>query len=111
MYQLGQAFGGLIIPPFSESFGRRHLYIWSSAIFSVFCLIAGVVPSIAGVFVGRFVAGFASAVPSVVIAGSVEDMFNSRRRVWLVLAWNSFSTAALVIGPIYGTYIGMNCGW
>ncbi|KAI9699244.1 MAG: hypothetical protein M1820_007216 [Bogoriella megaspora] len=111
MYQIGQAFGGLLIPPFSESFGRRNPYILSSAIFAIFCLITGVVPSLAGAFVGRFIAGFASAVPSVVIAGSVEDIFNSRRRVWLVLVWNGLATAGLIFGPIYGVYIESKYGW
>ncbi|KAI9663138.1 MAG: hypothetical protein M1821_008186 [Bathelium mastoideum] len=111
IYQLGQALGGLVMPPFSESFGRRSPYIWSSAVFAVSCVITGAVPSVAGVFIGRFIMGFASATPSVVIAGSVEDMYNSRRRVWLVLAWNAVSTSALIIGPIYGTYIEYACGW
>ncbi|KAK3614367.1 hypothetical protein LTR56_027299 [Elasticomyces elasticus] len=63
------------------------------------------------VYIGRFVTGFASAVPSVVLAGSVEDLFNSRSRVWLVLLWNSLATAGLIFGPIFGVYISSCLGW
>ena len=111
MYQLGQALGGLIVPPVSETFGRRKPYIVSGAVFAVACLLVGLVPSLVGVYTGRFVSGFASAVPSVVLAGSVEDLFNSRSRVWLVLLWNSLATAGLIFGPIFGVYISLTLGW
>jgi MFS family permease len=99
------------MPPFSESFGRRKPYIYSCAAFSIGSLIAGVVPSIAGVFVGRFISGFASSVPSVVIAGSIQDMYASTHRIWMILVWNSSTTLALIVGPIYGSYIAHAIGW
>lgn len=111
MYQLGQALGGLVVPPCSEAFGRKLPYLVSVVVFALFCLLIGVVPSVVMVYVSRFVTGFASAVPSVVLAGSVEDMFNARWRVWLILLWNALSTAGLVFGPIYGVYIAANSGW
>jgi len=111
MYQLGQALGGLIIPPCSETFGRRMPYIISGAIFALCCLLIGIVPSMAMIYLGRFVSGFASAVPSVVLAGSVEDLFNARSRVWLVLLWNSLATAGLIVGPIFGVYVSLSLGW
>jgi MFS family permease len=99
------------MPPFSESFGRRKPYIYSCAAFSIGSLLTGVVPSIAGVIIGRFICGFASAVPSVVIAGSIQDMYADTHRVWMVFVWNSSTTLALVLGPIYGSYIADSIGW
>ncbi|CCF47866.1 major facilitator superfamily transporter [Colletotrichum higginsianum] len=111
MYQLGQAVGGFLIPPFSELFGRRLPYLTSCAAFCVFSLLTGVVCSPAAVYVGRFVAGLASAVPSVVIAGSVEDMFNTKRRVWIIVLWNAGTTVGLCLGPIYAAHISEAVGW
>ncbi|CAI6339323.1 unnamed protein product [Periconia digitata] len=111
MYQLGQALGGFLIPPLSEILGRRMLYLVSCAAFSVFSLITGVVRSPGSVYIGRFVAGLASAVPSVVIAGSVEDIFNTRRRVWIIVLWNAGTTIGLCFGPIYAAYISEAAGW
>lgn len=79
--------------------------------YAISSLIVGVVPSVAGVFVGRLFSGFASSVPSVVLAGSIEDIFASKTRVWLILLWNSSTTLGLTIGPIYGSYIGEAVGW
>ncbi|TQN65720.1 putative transporter [Colletotrichum shisoi] len=110
-YQLGQAVGGFLIPPFSELFGRRLPYLTSCAAFCVFSLLTGVIRSPAAVYVGRFIAGLASAVPSVVIAGSVEDMFNTKRRVWIIVLWNAGTTVGLCLGPIYAAHISEAVGW
>lgn len=64
-----------------------------------------------GIFIGRFITGLASAVPSVVIAGSIEDIFNAERRVWIVLGWNVGTTVGLCMGPIYAAYIAAAVGW
>jgi MFS family permease len=55
--------------------------------------------------------GLASSVPSVVIAGSTEDMFNTKQRVWIVVLWNAGTTAGLCFGPIYAAYISEALGW
>jgi MFS family permease len=55
--------------------------------------------------------GFASAVPSVVIAGSITDMYTAKHRMWMTLVWNSSTTFGLILGPIYGSYIADVIGW
>ncbi|KAL5335039.1 hypothetical protein BJX70DRAFT_401926 [Aspergillus crustosus] len=95
LYLIGQAAGGVIFPATSETFGRKNLYLVSTGLYSAFCLIAGMVPSIAGVAVGRFLSGSVSAMPTIVAAGSLEDMFNSKARIWL------FSFHSATLPPTY----------
>lgn len=83
----------------------------SSLFFSLFCLAIPLGGHVATVYAGRFITGLASAVPSVVIAGSIEDLFNTRQRVWAVICWNSSTTIALCLGPIYATCIINSIGW
>ncbi|KXJ97225.1 major facilitator superfamily transporter [Microdochium bolleyi] len=111
MYQLGQAVGGYFIPPLSEIAGRWWPYFVSSLLFSVFCLVIPLGGHVATIYAGRFITGLASAVPSVVIAGSIEDLFNIRQRVWMVIIWNSSTTIALCLGPIYASYMIARVGW
>lgn len=110
-YGIGQAIGGLIMSPFSESLGRRNSYLFSASIYSISSLITGVVPSPAGVFIGRFLSGYASSVPSIVLAGSIEDLYTSRTRLWFLWLWNCCTSFGLCIGPIYGSYIVSSIGW
>ncbi|KAB8234273.1 major facilitator superfamily domain-containing protein [Aspergillus alliaceus] len=111
MYGMGQALGGLIMPPFSETHGRRVGYLLSAIVYSISSLLVGVVPSPVGMFVGRFLSGYASAVPSIVLAGSIEDLYTHRTRLWLIWLWNCSTTIGLCVGPIYGSYIVSSIGW
>jgi len=104
-YLIGQAIGGILLPPYSETFGRKTLYIITTLLYSIFCIVVGAVPSLAAVFVGRFVTGALSAVPTVVVAGSIEDMFDTKARIWIVFAWEVAGTLGLMIGPIMGAYV------
>lgn len=110
-YQFGQAFGGIVFPPYSEAFGRKSVYISSSLVYCIACAIVGFVPSISGAFVGRFISGFVSAVPSIVVSGSIEDMFDMQQRVWMIFIWACATTGGLLLGPVYGTYISYSLGW
>ncbi|KAK6822005.1 MFS multidrug transporter [Apiospora arundinis] len=87
---------------------------WSSLISTTFilsCIAIAAIPHWAAIWIGRFIGGFASAVPAVVTAGSVEDIFNTRTRIWIVVLWNGGSTAGLCFGPVYAAYIQAACGW
>lgn len=97
--------GGIIFPAWSEAFGRKKLYIVSTGLFSIFCLISGMSPSLTGVAISRFFAGFLSAIPAVVVAGSIEDMYNAKDRVWLIFMWAVVANMGLALGPIMSIYI------
>ena len=77
----------------------------------VTCIIATTVPSLAVIAIARFIAGVVSAVPSIVVAGSIEDIYNVHARVWLIFLWANVGLGALAIGPIYSTWISYTLGW
>lgn len=110
-YLLGQAVGGTFFPPFSEAFGRKFLYVASTISYCIFTVIVAAVPSLAVGGVCRFIAGVLSAIPAVVVAGSIEDMFNIRGRVWMIWIWALVGTAGLSLGPIFSTFVTLLLGW
>ncbi|KAL4876860.1 major facilitator superfamily domain-containing protein [Aspergillus karnatakaensis] len=111
MYGMGQALGGLVMPPFSEALGRRMSYLVSAAAFVIGCILVGVVSSPAGVFIGRFISGWAASVPAIVLAGSIEDQYTARPRLWMLWLWNCCTILGISAGPIYGSYIVDAIGW
>ncbi|KAE8349339.1 subtilisin-like protein [Aspergillus coremiiformis] len=111
VYLLGQGLGSIIFPPYSEAFGRKNLYILSTALYSISCAIVAAVPSISGVVVGRLFSGIFSAIPTTVVIGSIEDMFNSRDRVWVLCLWAIVANLGLVTGPILSTFIIADLHW
>lgn len=110
-FLLGQVVGSIVLSPWSETFGRKKLYIISSALSCICCVIVGVVPHIAAVIVGRVTAGLLSAIPYTVASGSTEDLFNSRERIWVIFGWTVASNCGLIIGPIMGTHIIAGLNW
>ncbi|KAL4804174.1 major facilitator superfamily domain-containing protein [Aspergillus unguis] len=111
MYGIGQAIGGVVMPPFSEALGRRVSYLISAGTYVVGAILTGVVPSSAGVFIGRFISGYSSAVPEIVLAGSIEDQYGRHPRIWFLWLWNCCTMTGLAVGPIYGSYISDAIGW
>ncbi|PLN76058.1 MFS general substrate transporter [Aspergillus taichungensis] len=111
LYLLGQGFGAIAFPPYSEAFGRRKLYVVSTALYGISCAIVAAVPSLAGVVVGRFISGVLSAIPTTVVIGSIEDLFNARDRVWVIYCWAMVANMGMLLGPIFSTYITAELGW
>jgi MFS family permease len=110
-YLIGQGIGGVFFPPYSESFGRKSLYVVSTLGYCVFCAITAAVPSLGVIIFARFAMGLLSAIPTIVVAGSMEDLFNIHARVWMIFIWAMSGNVAVCIGPIYSTYIAYGVGW
>ncbi|KAL5052175.1 hypothetical protein BDW71DRAFT_193582 [Aspergillus fruticulosus] len=110
-YALAQAFGNVVFPPYSEAFGRKKLYIVSTVLFSGFSVTIAAVHSLGAMVAGRTLTGLVSAVPTVIITGSIEDMFNARDRIWLVFAYMVVANFAVAMGPVMSGYITAHLGW
>lgn len=108
---LGQGLGSIVFPPYSEAFGRKNLYVLSTALYSISCAIVAAVPSLSGVVIGRLFSGIVSAIPTTVVIGSIEDMFNARDRVWVLCLWAIVANLGLVTGPILSTFIVADLNW
>jgi hypothetical protein len=74
-------------------------------------MVAALPNHISGVIIGRLFSGVLSAVPSVVVGGSIEDMWSPRARIWAVQAWVASSIIALSIAPVFATAVSRTFGW
>ncbi|KAH0030845.1 MFS general substrate transporter, partial [Aureobasidium melanogenum] len=112
LYLLGQALGSLVLPPFTETSGRRPSYITGCALYSISNIVVAAPNHIAGVVVGRFLSGFVSALPSTVACGSLEDMWDARARIWALNVYIIFAVISLGVGPPVATYLATSpIGW
>ena len=69
------------------------------------------VPSLIALGMGRFITGFLSGIPTVIVAGSIEDMFTSGNRIWLIFLWAVAANVGIIVGPVMGVYIADGLGW
>lgn len=87
------------------------MYIWSSGLSAICCMVIGLVRPMPVIIVMRIVAGLLSAIPYTIIGGSIEDMFNSRGRIWAMYYWTIASNIGLVIGPILSSFVIAALDW
>ncbi|OKP13885.1 hypothetical protein PENSUB_460 [Penicillium subrubescens] len=87
------------------------MYIFSSGLSCVCCLVIGFSQSLTGAVIMRSLAGLLSAVPSTIVGGSIEDMFNSQARIWVVFFWTVASNIGLIVGPIMSSHIIELLNW
>ncbi|KAJ6083026.1 hypothetical protein N7467_007161 [Penicillium canescens] len=111
IFLLGQVLGTIVFPPWSESFGRKKMYIFSSGLSAICCMIIGLVHPISAIIVVRIVAGMLSAIPYTIIGGTIEDMFNAHARIWAMFYWTIASNIGLILGPIMSSYIIAGLDW
>lgn len=111
LFLLGQSVGNVVFPPWTESFGRKKLYIISGLLSCVCCVVIGVVRSLPAAIVMRVLAGLLSAVPGTIVGGSIEDIFNAQARIWVVYFWTVASNIGLIVGPIMSSHIIELLNW
>lgn len=112
IYLAGQAIGSLLFPPLAESFGGRTIYLTSTAGFAVFCLLIAVWPILPVVVVCRFFTGLFSAMPAVVAAGSIENMWDMTSRTFVIHIWIASAVVGLSFGPPVATFVSLSpFGW
>lgn len=87
------------------------MYIFSSGLSAICCMIIGLVRPLPVIIIMRIVAGLLSAIPFTIIGGSIEDMFNSQARIWAMYYWTIASNIGLVLGPIMSSYIIAALDW
>lgn len=110
-FLLGQSLGNIVLPPWSESFGRKKIYITSSGISCICSVVIGFLHSLPGAIIMRILAGFFSAVPGTVVGGTIEDLFDTRARIWVVFFWTVASNIGLIVGPIMSSFIIEALDW
>ncbi|KAK2049991.1 major facilitator superfamily transporter [Colletotrichum somersetense] len=110
-YLIGQAVGGVFLPPWTESFGRKKPYIFSAAVYSLSCIMVAAWPTIPGIVIGRVLGGFLSAIPTIVAAGSIEDLWDTQERVWWVFYWAMVANIGLLAGGAISDLIMSYVHW
>ncbi|KAK4611802.1 Major facilitator superfamily multidrug transporter mdrA [Fulvia fulva] len=112
LYLLGQSVGGLIFPPIAETFGGRTIYVAATGAFAISCMLMGASPTLPAVIIGRTLSGVFSALPTIVAVGSIENMWNSKGRIWVIQIWVVVAIFALALGPPIAVYISeTTAGW
>ncbi|CAF9904453.1 MAG: hypothetical protein ALECFALPRED_008561 [Alectoria fallacina] len=103
--------GPLILAPFSETFGRRKLYLVCFSIFALLQIPTALSPNVGSLIGVRTISGFFGSVGIANGGGTISDMFHPSERAG-VFGWYLLGPLlGLTLGPLFGGIIVQNLGW
>lgn len=110
-YLVGMAAGALCLAPLSEIYGRRPVFLISTAIFLVLIIPCALATSLITIVVVRFFAGFCGAASMTVSRASVVEVVSDEHRGLAASIWSAGPTNGPVFGPILGGFVFQYLGW
>ena len=96
---------------FSETWGRRSIYITSFALFILWSVLSAIANSVAMLVVTRMLAGGAAASVQAVGAGTVADLFEPRERGRAMGLFYLGPLCGPLLAPILGGIVGEAWDW
>ncbi|OCT53810.1 putative transporter [Cladophialophora carrionii] len=104
-------FGPLVWAPLSEDFGRRTLYIFCFAVFTVLQAASAVSPNIGSLIAMRTVSGFFGSVGLANGGGTINDMYEPSQRAGIFGWYLLGPLLGPTLGPLFGGVIVTRLGW
>ena len=111
LYMLSMAIFPLWWSSFSETLGRRTIYLVSFAMFVVFGVLSAVSKNIAMLIVMRMLSGGAAASVQAVGAGTIADLWESFERGRAMGYFYLGPLLGPLLAPIVGGALGEALGW
>ncbi|KAK3989282.1 hypothetical protein QBC44DRAFT_87936 [Cladorrhinum sp. PSN332] len=111
MYMLAMSIGPLWWSSFSETLGRRTIYIISFTLFVIFSVLSAVSVNIAMLIVMRILGGGASASVQAVGAGTIADIWEPAERGKAMGIFYLGPLIGPLCSPIIGGALSLAFGW
>lgn len=111
MYMLSMSIFPLWWSSFSETLGRRTIYVTSFALFLVFNVLAAVSTSIGMFIVMRILSGGAAASVQAVGAGTIADVWEVKERGKAMGMFYLGPLCGPLLSPILGGVLAQTLGW
>ena len=104
-------FAQLLFGPMSDRFGRRPVFLWSIALFSLASVACAFAKSIDQLLLARVLQGFFAAAEAVICLAVFKDLFTEQEQVKGFAIYGSAIALTPAIAPILGGYIHIYLGW
>lgn len=111
LYMLSMAIFPLWWSSFSETFGRRSIYLTSFTLYVIFSILGAVSTNVGMFLAVRMLSGGASASVQAVGAGSIADLWEVHERGRAIGIFYLGPLCGPLLSPIIGGLLAQNLGW
>jgi multidrug resistance protein len=103
--------GPLVLAPFSETFGRRKVYIFCFSMFTLLQIPTALSPNVATLIAVRAISGLFGSVGIANGGGTISDMYPPSQRAG-VFGWYLLGPLlGPTLGPLFGGIVVTRLGW
>ncbi|KAL4789718.1 putative MFS multidrug transporter [Aspergillus venezuelensis] len=111
VFTVGFAVTPMLLAPFSESWGRRPVFLVSGVLFTVCLVGCGASNSLAGLLVARFFLGVSGSSFSSIVGGVISDIYESHERNVPMALFSGATLFGTGIGPLVSSVIASRSTW
>ncbi|KAK0630408.1 major facilitator superfamily domain-containing protein [Bombardia bombarda] len=97
---LGFGLAPMLLAPFSELNGRYTVFVAAGAVYVVFQAVCGLVTTVAGMLVARFLVGAGASVFATMVGGVIADMWEREERNTPMALFSGAVLAGTGAGPL-----------
>jgi MFS family permease len=107
----GLAIGCFFFIPLVHKYGRRPIYIFSSALQLASCIWQAKVQSVGGFITSNIISGLGGAISEIVVQITIADLFFVHQHATMNGWYVFFESAGAFLGPVASGYIVDSQGW
>lgn len=107
----GLAIGCFFFIPLVHKYGRRPIYIFSSALQLASCIWQAKVQNVGGFLTSNIISGLGGAISEIVVQVTIADMFFVHQHATMNGWYVFFESAGAFLGPVASGYIVDSQGW
>lgn len=105
------AFAPMILAPFSETYGRRPVFLTAGVVYVVSQLGSAVTRSFAGMLATRAIAGISCSVFSTIVGGVLSDIYSVKERNTAMAIFSGAALSGTGIGPAVSGVMAQHLSW
>ncbi|KAK0712836.1 major facilitator superfamily domain-containing protein [Lasiosphaeria miniovina] len=106
----GFAFAPMVLAPLSEMNGRYPLFVAAGTVYVIFQAVCGVVRTLAGMLVARFLVGVGASVFSTMVGGVIADMWDKEGRNTPMALFSGSVLVGTGAGPLVAAVMAHRLG-
>jgi DHA1 family bicyclomycin/chloramphenicol resistance-like MFS transporter len=110
-FVLGMGVGTLFAGPLADSFGRKPVILWGTALYAGASVAAMLAPTLDGVLAARVVQGLGVAGPRIVSMAIIRDQYAGRQMARIMSFAMMIFTLVPAVAPLVGEGIIAVAGW